>query len=428
MPEWDQRVVVFVDVSNLYYPAVEAYGGHVDYEKLLEFVVKGRKLVRAVAYTVAPLDPAKEGGYFGFVGALKKAGYEVRERRPKILKPREENEEMMSVKANWDMGIAVDAISIALSGKVDVAALCSGDGDFADLAAFLRSHGVKVEVYSFKRNTAIELVRAADEFYDLDEHWEKIAYHPVEKQVPSHRRGVLRPMEERQVKPSPGREREEVLECVWMLEEEGQEGPLVKDLETRVASFPCGVESLPDALAALEEEGLIKREGEQVGFTPQGRSVAREIIRRHRLAERLLSDLLEVPSGSMEAGACRLEHALDPEVTDAVCTFLGHPKTCPHGKPIPQGLCCEKFERGVRPITLPLSELQLGERGRVLFITPSVHARLDRLASLGLVPGSVVKLHQKRPSVVVDIGETQLAIGHEIAREIYVRPVGKEEH
>ncbi|HIE09515.1 MAG TPA: NYN domain-containing protein [Armatimonadetes bacterium] len=181
MPQWEQRVAVFVDVSNLYYPAVEAYGGHIDYEKFLDFVVGNRKLVRAIAYTVAPLDPAKEAGYFGFVGALKKAGYEVREKRPKILRHREENEEMMSVKANWDMGIAIDAISISLAGKIDVAALASGDGDFVDLVAFLKSHGVKVEVYAFKRNTAVELIKVADEFYDLDEYWERIAYEPLPK-------------------------------------------------------------------------------------------------------------------------------------------------------------------------------------------------------------------------------------------------------
>ena len=182
MPQWEQRVAVFVDVSNLYYPAVEAYGGHIDYEKFLDFVARGRKLVRAIAYTVAPLDPAKEAGYLGFVGALKKAGYEVREKRPKIMRHKEGNEEeVMSVKANWDMGIAMDAISISLAGKIDVAALASGDGDFVDLVAFLKSHGVKVEVYAFKRNTAIELIRAADEFYDLDEHWEKIAYQPLPK-------------------------------------------------------------------------------------------------------------------------------------------------------------------------------------------------------------------------------------------------------
>ncbi|HIE09514.1 MAG TPA: DtxR family transcriptional regulator [Armatimonadetes bacterium] len=222
-------------------------------------------------------------------------------------------------------------------------------------------------------------------------------------------------------------EREEVLECIWMLEEEGQANPTLEELKACILSLPCEVEELPRALEVLEGEGLIKREGGRVTFTEEGRAKAREVIRRHRLAERLLNDLLEMPSGSMEAGACRLEHALDPEVTDAVCTFLGHPKTCPHGKPIPPGPCCERFDREVRPITLPLSELQPGNRGRVVFITPSIHARLDRLASLGLVPGAVVRLHQKRPSVVVDVGETQLAIDQEIAKEIYVRPMKSEE-
>lgn len=222
-------------------------------------------------------------------------------------------------------------------------------------------------------------------------------------------------------------EREEVLECLWMLEEEGKREASLEDIKRCLKGLPCEVAELEKVASNLEKEGLVERSKEgRLSLSGEGRAEAREIIRRHRLAERLLSDVLDMPFSSVEAGACRLEHALDPEVTDAVCTFLGHPKTCPHGKPVPPGPCCERFEREVRPITLPLSELEPGERARVVFITPSVHARLDRLASLGLVPGAAVKLHQRRPSVVVNVGETQLAIGHDIAREIYVRPIREE--
>jgi len=230
-------------------------------------------------------------------------------------------------------------------------------------------------------------------------------------------------MSEGQGKLPLGMEKEEVLECIWLLEEEGREGVSIEDLRDCLGSLPCELGDLEGVVEGLQQEGLLERRMGRVAFTREGRAVAREVVRRHRLAERLLSDLLEMSPESMEAGACRLEHALDPEVTDAVCTFLGHPRACPHGKPIPPGPCCERFEREVRPVTLPLTELQPGEEGRVVFITPSVRARLDRLASLGLLPGAVLKLHQRRPSVVVDIGGTQLAIGHEIAREIYVRPI-----
>jgi DtxR family Mn-dependent transcriptional regulator len=70
---------------------------------------------------------------------------------------------------------------------------------------------------------------------------------------------------------------------------------------------------------------------------------------------------------------------------------------------------------------MPLRDLEPGDEGRITFIAPKEHARLDRLSSLGVIPGSTIKLHQKRPSFVIRIGETDLAIDEEIAKEIYVR-------
>jgi Mn-dependent DtxR family transcriptional regulator len=78
-----------------------------------------------------------------------------------------------------------------------------------------------------------------------------------------------------------------------------------------------------------------------VELTPRGRERAGSIIRRHRLAERLFTDSLAMDSESeIEQQACKFEHILSPEATDKICTFLGHPKTCPHGAPIPPGPCC----------------------------------------------------------------------------------------
>ena len=88
-----------------------------------------------------------------------------------------------------------------------------------------------------------------------------------------------------------------------------------------------------------------------VELTPRGRERAGSIIRRHRLAERLFTDSLAMDSESeIEQQACKFEHILSPEATDKICTFLGHPRTCPHGAPIPPGPCCGKaagFDRGL---------------------------------------------------------------------------------
>jgi len=87
--------------------------------------------------------------------------------------------------------------------------------------------------------------------------------------------------------------------------------------------------------------GLVELRGSQVAFTPRGEERARSVIRRHRLAERLFMDVLAIrDEGSIEKNACTFEHILSPEVTDRICTFLGHPRTCPHGSPIPEGDCC----------------------------------------------------------------------------------------
>jgi len=87
--------------------------------------------------------------------------------------------------------------------------------------------------------------------------------------------------------------------------------------------------------------GLLQLAGEEARFTDSGEERARSVIRRHRLAERLFMDVLSIrDDASVESNACTFEHILSPEVTDRICTFLGHPTTCPHGGPIPPGVCC----------------------------------------------------------------------------------------
>ena len=182
--------------------------------------------------------------------------------------------------------------------------------------------------------------------------------------------------------------------------------------------------SLPSAvqmLQKMDQDGLVEKGGDEISLTEKGWIRAREIIRRHRLAERLFTDVLGLEDKFIHGEACKFLHILSPEVTEGVCTFLGHPSLCPHGNPISRGRCCLKFTREMRPLARPLMELEPGEGGRITFITLRELALLDKLSSRGVMPGSTVKLRQKQTSLVLRIGETDLAIDEDTAREIYVR-------
>jgi len=94
-------------------------------------------------------------------------------------------------------------------------------------------------------------------------------------------------------------------------------------------------------LMGMVESGLIAQHGLTLEFTPRGRAQARDLVRRRRLAEVLFSSAMRIPDPEVELAACRMEHIIDAEVTNSICSFLGHPRACPHGKPIPTGNCCE---------------------------------------------------------------------------------------
>ena len=189
----------------------------------------------------------------------------------------------------------------------------------------------------------------------------------------------------------------------------------------------AAVAHAPDAaradLEALAAEGLLTLDAATVQLTAPGEARARDVVRRHRLTERLFKDLLAVSESTMEDQACELEHILSPEATDSVCTLLGHPPTCPHGRPIPPGACCGAFQKTLRPLVTGLRHFELGATGRIVFIAPKFHDRMDRLAALGVIPGSELRLHQRSPSYVIEIGETTIALDPEIAGEIFVKPV-----
>jgi DtxR family Mn-dependent transcriptional regulator len=214
-----------------------------------------------------------------------------------------------------------------------------------------------------------------------------------------------------------GQERsDEALELLWVLDEEGYQG-----LERfRLCSDDPDVDVL---LRVLTADGFVTLQGASILLTPKGRHLGRGLIRRHRLAERLFTDVFDLSKENVDDDACKMEHILSEELTESVCTFLGHPPTCPHGKPIPRGECCKKYTVDIRPVVTRLTEFGVGQNAKIVFITPSEVARLGRLSSIGLVPGAVIRLIQRKPSVVLQIDETTVAIDPELAREMFVKKV-----
>ena len=152
----EQRVGVFIDVSNLYHSAKHQYNAKVNYNELLKVLVGNRTLVRAIAYAIE----SEVKGEDIFHKALSAAGFEVKLKPLQIFPGG-------AKKGDWDIGIAMDMIELA--PKLDVAILVSGDGDYVDLIHHLkRAMGVKVEVSAFGRSTSGKLIDVADSFYDMD--------------------------------------------------------------------------------------------------------------------------------------------------------------------------------------------------------------------------------------------------------------------
>lgn len=151
-----QRIGVFVDVQNMFYSAKLLYQSKVDYGKLLREIVGNRQLVRAIAYIVQKSDVNQSG----FHEALTRFGYEL---KIKELKVRPDN----TTKGSWDVGIAID--SILLAPKLDTVVLVTGDGDFVPLVEALKAQGCRVEVVSFDRSTASELIKAADQYIPISD-------------------------------------------------------------------------------------------------------------------------------------------------------------------------------------------------------------------------------------------------------------------
>ncbi len=150
-----QRVGVLIDVQNLYYSAKNLYHSKVNFRKIIDLAVSNRSLIRAFAYVVR----TKTGEEKPFFEALTKLGIETRVRDLQEFYGGQK-------KADWDVGIVIDAVRMASS--VDVLVLASGDGDFVSLVEYLKNQGKRVEVIAFGRSSSNKLKEVADEFIDLD--------------------------------------------------------------------------------------------------------------------------------------------------------------------------------------------------------------------------------------------------------------------
>ncbi len=210
-----------------------------------------------------------------------------------------------------------------------------------------------------------------------------------------------------------GREVEEVLEALWTCAEKNEH-------HIEALKKSCHVPVDRELLSALEKNDLIAYEGEMVLLTREGKTRAARVIRRHRLAERLLVDVLNIPLHEAEEGACEFEHILAPQVEESICTLLGHPRECPHGARIPIGKCCVASKEVVDNVVVPLSQLEVGRSAKVAYICTPSHSRLHKLTSFGLTPGVALKVHQKSPSYVISCEQTELALEEDVVRDIHV--------
>ena len=170
----------------------------------------------------------------------------------------------------------------------------------------------------------------------------------------------------------------------------------------------------------LEKGGLVTHEPYKgVKLTEEGRKIALRVIRRHRLLERLLTDILHVNWSEAHTAACRLEHGITSNITKNLEKALGHPRTCPHGNPIPT-----KCGGIVEEESQPLTELDEKERGTIAKITEEKPDFLCYLDTIGLAPGASIEVLKKAPfdgPITLKVGGVSHALGHAMASIIQVK-------
>jgi len=206
---------------------------------------------------------------------------------------------------------------------------------------------------------------------------------------------------------------EEILEALWIAVEEG--GAAFLDPEKM--DFPVD----DPAYRELTGYAMIEIRQGMIYFRPEGINEGMMTIRRHRLAERLMMDVLNIRGDDGEFKACQFEHLLNEGADTKVCTMLNHPTTCPHGKPIPPGECCHQARAAGDLGVVPLTEFKSGQEGEIAYIQTEDSKKMQKLMAMGVLPGNRIVLTQAYPSYVFRVGYSEFAIDTNLAKEIFVR-------
>lgn len=205
---------------------------------------------------------------------------------------------------------------------------------------------------------------------------------------------------------------EEALEKLWINTHESGKP---------VTSCPELVEVAgDDGLADLQKTGYVESTAEGCRLTPAGDDEGRKVVRRHRLAEKLLSEVFGIEAGEMEEVACLLEHNIRAGFEDKICMLLGHPTTCPHGRRIPPGDCCTR-KHAAGDEVIPMARLKKGQRGKVAYLQGMDQHTLKSMTAMGILPGVVVTVKQTFPSFLFELGNSEFAVDAQVAATVFVR-------
>ncbi len=208
---------------------------------------------------------------------------------------------------------------------------------------------------------------------------------------------------------------EEYLEYIYKLQEI-HESATTSKLAERLELSPSSVSEM---LKQLEQKKLVKYAEKGVVLTKEGELEAKKVIRKHRLSERLLTDILGFEWDKVHEEACKLEHDISPEMEKKIEEKLGNPKTCPHGYPIP-----DKEGLIVQDNTVKLSELKANEKGVIISVFEENSEMLQYLGSLGLYPEIEVEVKNIAPfggPILIMVSGSEKSVGKELAEKILVQ-------
>jgi len=207
---------------------------------------------------------------------------------------------------------------------------------------------------------------------------------------------------------------EEYLEAIHELEEEG-----VQVIQARLAErLDHSPPSVSEMVRRLRDDGYVRAQGRALTLTAKGRRRAESVVRKHRLAERLLVDVIGLEWHKIHAEACRWEHVISDDVEARLVELLENPTTCPHGNPIP----------GAGPLDRELhalSDSEPGDHVRLERVTEQVEIDLESLTYLsvnGFIPGTDAEVRAKAPdgTLTVDVGTGTIALSPALARQLFV--------